>query len=410
MTAIRSVLWVGSATGLAKSGLPESSRFDVVWEPELEAARQLDLTAFHQVIFEVPELKASMTPPFPVPEGVEWTPLATGERPCGLAAKAPAREDEPRVLHGLLVASDAMQRVLDLTLQMSPSLAPVLVTGETGTGKERIARVLHAASHRSAGPFVPVNCAAIPETLLESELFGHVRGAFSGADRDRIGLIESANGGTLFLDEIGEASASVQATLLRVLQEKRVRPVGSSRERKVDVRVVTATHRDLRARVRAMHFREDLFYRLAVLSIHVPPLREHKTDIRPLVCALLAREKDERREISKSAWEALLRHDWPGNVRELESQVTRARALAAPDGPIEPHHFAPSVLRAEPPFPNAPPSSHVAEPLRSALERVERWLIRERLAENDGHRSATAKQLGITREGLYKKMQRLGIE
>ena len=294
-----------------------------------------------------------------------------------------------------------MQRVVDLALRMAPSNAPALVTGESGTGKERIARVLHAGSRRSEGPFVPVNCAAIPETLLESELFGHVRGAFSGADRDRTGLFETANGGTLFLDEIGEASASVQATLLRVLQERRIRPVGSSRERDVDVRVVTATHRDLRSRVREGRFREDLFYRIAVLSLHVPPLRARREDIRPLCDAWLAREAPHAARPSERAWRSLLAHDWPGNVRELENELERATALVPAGSPIEPHHFSSIVQRGEAPFPEAPAPRAPNETLRASLDRVERWLLRERLAENDGRRAETAQQLGITREGLY---------
>jgi two-component system response regulator HupR/HoxA len=408
MFAIRSVLWVGSAEGLARSGLPESARHDVVWEPELEAARRHDLAAFHTVVLETedPELR------FDAPAGV-----AVVRVPRHRVGKAIVRQASEIVAdraqayapaYGVVACSESLRRVLALAIRLAPSAAPVLITGETGTGKERVARAVHQASRR-VGPFVAVNCAALPETLLESELFGHQRGAFSGAERDRKGLIESGAGGTVFLDEIGEASASAQAKLLRVLQERRVRPLGSSTEREVDVRFVTATHRDLLRAVREGGFREDLYYRLAVLLIEVPPLRTRPDDIRPLVRHMIAREAAES-DLTPEAWAQLEAHAWPGNVRELENEVTRALALAEPGEPLQPKHFSERLGASFAPIANLPLESQPDETLRETLDRVERWLVHEALRRNGGHRARTARGLGVTREGLYKKLKRLGIE
>ena len=272
---LTTVLWIGSAEGLARSGLPESARHDVVWEPRVTDAKRHDLGAFHTVVLETDDA----TLPFPVPSGVELVrvprrpakPIPEARDALPLDTEAVRPSD-----FGIVAASEPLRRVLALAVRLAPSAAPVLITGETGTGKERIARVVHQASRR-AGPFVAVNCAALPETLLESELFGHRRGAFSGADRDHKGLIESADGGTVFLDEIGEASASAQAKLLRVLQERRVRPLGNSQETAVNVRFITATHRNLLRDVREGRFREDLYYRLAVLPLAIPHCANART-------------------------------------------------------------------------------------------------------------------------------------
>jgi two-component system response regulator HupR/HoxA len=412
MTAIRSVLWVGSAEGLARSGLPESARHDVVWEPELAAARRHDLAAFHTVVLETSDPELRFDAPAAV-EVVRVPPHAVGrvlERRTSEIVADRAENDPPA--YGVIASSEPLRRVLALAIRIAPSAAPVLVTGETGTGKERIARAVHEASRRT-GPFIAVNCAALPETLLESELFGHRRGAFSGADRDRKGLIESAAGGTVFLDEIGEASPSAQAKLLRVLQERRVRPLGSAQEREVDVRFVTATHRDLLRGVREGHFREDLYYRLAVLLLAVPPLRERPDDIRPLVRHLIVRDAKANagaHDPTPEAWAQLEAHAWPGNVRELENEVTRALALADPGEPLQPKHFSERLGASFAPIANLPLDAHPGEPLRDTLDRVERWLVHDTLRRNGGHRARTARQLGVTREGLYKKMKRLGIE
>ena len=408
MTAIRSVLWVGSASGLARSGLPESARHDVVWEPELAGARRHDLAAFHVVVLETADPEVALDAP-PGVTVLRIPPRAVSralvQRTCESVADA-GETYAPRL--GVVAHSASLRRVLDLAVRIAPSAAPVLVLGETGTGKERIARVVHQASRRP-GPFVAVNCAALPETLLESELFGHRRGAFSGADRDRKGLVESADRGTVFLDEVGEASPGAQAKLLRVLQERRVRPLGAVEEIAVDVRFVTATHRDLLREVREGRFREDLYYRLAVLALEVPPLRERPEDVRPLVRHLIEREH-RGLEVTPEAWRRLEVHAWPGNVRELENEVTRALALADPGEPLDAKHFSERLGASFAPIANLPLETHPEETLRETLARVERWLVHDALRRHGGHRARTAKQLGITREGLFKKMRRLGIE
>ena len=255
-----------------------------------------------------------------------------------------------------------------------------------------------------------VNCAAFPDSLLESELFGHVRGAFTGADRNKAGLFSEANGGTLFLDEIGETSPSLQANLLRVLQEREVRPVGSSRSIPLDVRVVAASNRSLRDAAGQGSFREDLYYRLAVFPIHVPPLRARREDILPLAEHFLAlhgrREKKQSCLLSREAARLLLTHDWPGNVRELENEMQRALALVDTDSLITPKLLSDAVRDIVDPIRQA---CRAGDSLRDNLDRIEAWLIQRALEQHGGRRAASAKKLGITREGLYKKMKRLGI-
>jgi Nif-specific regulatory protein len=258
---------------------------------------------------------------------------------------------------------------------------------------------------------VAVNCAAFPDGLLESELFGHVRGAFTGADRDKPGLFLEASGGSLFLDEIGETAPPLQATLLRVLQEREVRPLGSARSRPVDVRVIAATNRDLRDEAARGAFREDLYYRLAVFPITVPPLRARRDDVLPLAEHFLVRhgERDGKPgcRLSHAAAQLLIAHDWPGNVRELDNEMQRALALAPKGGLVTPKHLSPQVAGIALPVQR---ESRPGDTLRANLDRVEAWLIRRALEQQGGRRAATARKLGITREGLYKKMKRLGIE
>jgi len=300
-----------------------------------------------------------------------------------------------------------MQRVFALVDRASRSRATVLLTGETGTGKELVARAVHDGGLRARQPFVAVNCAAFPDTLLESELFGHVRGAFTGADRDKHGLFEAADGGTLFLDEIGETSGPFQAKLLRVLQEREVRP-GS---RAVDVRVVAATNRDLWREGSPGGFRPDLYFRIAVFPIHIPPLRERAGDVRRLAAHFL--EQHGRAEgkpgvrLSPEAERLLEAHAWPGNVRELDNEIQRALALAEPGETLGPEHFNDRLRAILPPI---EASLRPGDTLRETLDRVEAWLIREALAAHSGRRTQTARHLGVTREGLYKKLRRLGIE
>ncbi|HEB54591.1 MAG TPA: sigma-54-dependent Fis family transcriptional regulator [bacterium] len=282
----------------------------------------------------------------------------------------------------------------------------VLIQGESGTGKELVARRVHAGSRRGKGPFVVVHCGAIPRQLVESELFGHVKGAFSGADHKRLGLFEAADGGTLFLDEIGELPLDVQPALLRALQFGEVRPVGSDRARTVDVRFVAATHRDLAAAVRAGSFREDLYYRVAVLELHVPPLRERREDIAPLAEAFLAREAARaRRRLSfdDAALRRFEQHAWPGNVRELENAVVRLGVLA--DGPAV---TAADVERVV--FGHA---RHVSPPSAEGLptldlKALEAMAIDAALRAHDGNKTRAAATLGIALKTLYNKLNARG--
>jgi transcriptional regulator with GAF, ATPase, and Fis domain len=288
----------------------------------------------------------------------------------------------------------------------------VLIRGETGSGKELVARAVHRLSPRAARAFLPHNFASIPDSLVESELFGHARGAFTGAHADRPGLFELADAGTLFLDEIGDASASVQSRLLRVIQEQEVRRLGDGRARRIDVRIVAATHRDLAAETRTGGFRADLYYRLHVLALDVPPLRMRREDVPALAAHVL--ERLSRRDglavraMASAALDRLLAHDWPGNVRELESVLTRAAHVTGPGGVIEPESLGSEILA--PPRDDRPllvRERHAT--LRGRTLAYEAELIRTALEAHRGSRSLAARTLGLTRQGLWKKMRRLGI-
>jgi transcriptional regulator with PAS, ATPase and Fis domain len=311
----------------------------------------------------------------------------------------------------VVTSSAAMSAVFDLVDRAASSPSTVLLTGETGVGKEVIARELHARSVREDEPFVAINCAAFPESLLESELFGHTKGAFTGADRPKIGLFEAAGTGTLFLDEIAEMGLPLQAKLLRVLQEREIRPVGGTRQIKVRCRIIAATNRVLAKEVQAGHFREDLFYRLNVFPIRIPPLRERKAEVLPLARHFLAlhgpREGKTGCHLSLASGQLLEGYAWPGNVRELENEILRALMLTPSGQLVTPKGLSPKIVEIlEPIAQGARPE----ESLKEALDRVEAWMIRRALANNDGRRTRTAKKLGLTREGLYKKMKRLGVE
>jgi len=275
--------------------------------------------------------------------------------------------------------------------------------GETGSGKEMIATAIHKLSSRASGPFVRVNCGALSESLLESELFGHVRGAFTGAERDRLGLFAEAGDGTVFLDEIAEAPPSVQVKLLRVLQHGEVKAVGADRPHPVRARIVAATNRALAGEVDAGRFRRDLFYRMSVFPVPIPPLRQRAADVPVLSTRFLARfEREERRDtggFTPEALDLLTRYPWPGNVRELEHEVHRLVLTVPIDQRIRPHHLATSIREA-----TALPH---AAPLATLLARIELALIRQRL-EALPTKSAAARSLGITREALYGKLRRLG--
>ncbi len=304
----------------------------------------------------------------------------------------------------LVGRGDAMRRMLSLLDRVAPTPMPVLLQGESGTGKELVARALHDNSPRAARPFVAENCGAIPETLLESTLFGHVRGAFTGADRPRAGLFEAADGGTLFLDEIGEMSPGMQSRLLRVLQEGEVRAVGSERVRKVDVRLIAATHRDLQEMVARGTFREDLYYRLAVIVVRVPALRDRREDIPELVAHFLQRSARREVSVDRAALAALCAAPWPGNVRQLQNEVLRAAVLS--EDVIRAEHLTVGVSSPEP---RAAPTGHSGLDLRNAVEDVERAMVLRALASHGGNQTRAAKTLGLSRFGLQKKLRRLGI-
>ncbi len=312
-------------------------------------------------------------------------------------------------LEGIVAESGKMQEVLSLVHRVAPSTTTVLLRGESGTGKELIAQAIHYQSGRSAGALVKVNCAALPETLLESELFGHVKGAFTGAVTDRPGRFQAAHGGSIFLDEIGDISPGVQAKLLRVLQEREFERVGSSRTLKVDVRVIAATNQDLEAAVREKRFREDLYFRLNVVPILIPPLRERREDIPPFLDHFLRKYAEENRKairgLTREARDALLKYDYPGNVRELENLIERAVVLCR-DEVIGPEDLPLGLQEAaEGPVAASPPGSLPAE-----LERMERRMIEEALARAEGVQTRAAELLGISERALRYKLRKLGLK
>ncbi len=301
---------------------------------------------------------------------------------------------------GVIAKSRAMKQAIELARRVAKVDSTVLVTGESGVGKERLARLIHEESTRVGGPFVAINCGAVPETLLESELFGHAKGAFTGASQDRPGIFEAAHGGTLLLDEIGEVPAQMQVKLLRALQEREVRRVGENRTRKVDVRVIAATNRDLLAEVRAARFRQDLFYRLRVVEIRVPPLRERLDDVLALARIFLVETAERTGQrvtgFTPQAANQLLRYSWPGNVRELENAVERAVVLST--GPrIEVDDLPDEIGRAL-------PTTYAPGDVRP-LKEIERNYILATLDANDGNKARTAEQLGIGMATLYRKLK-----
>ena len=306
---------------------------------------------------------------------------------------------------GIVAQSPTMQQLVDLARRVAKVDSTVLITGESGSGKERVARLVHEESTRAAGPFIAVNCGAITETLLESELFGHARGAFTGATSDRPGLFEAANSGTLLLDEVGEVSPGMQVKLLRTLQEREIRRVGENKSRRVDVRVVAATNRELAHGVAGGTFRQDLYYRLKVVELHVPPLRERRDDVLPLARVLLAdaalRMKRKISSLAPAAADQLLRHDWPGNVRELENAMERAVALAR-GSRVEIEDLPEEIRQA---FARLVASKGSVRP----LDEVEKDYILAALKLNDGNQTHTAEQLRIGSATLYRKLKRYGL-
>ena len=327
--------------------------------------------------------------------------------------EASARRDEVGAVAPLMGAGRAMEEVLSTVGKIADSLAPVLIQGETGTGKSLLARHIHALSERREQPFLTIDCGALPENLLESELFGHVRGAFTGAVNARRGLVQEAEGGTVFLDEIGELSPGMQVKLLRVLQEHEIRPVGSNKVIPVDVRFVSATHRDLAKEVERGAFREDLYYRLAVVPIHLPPLRERREDIMMFAGRFVqkynVRYGKSITAISPASLQILAEQPWKGNIRELENVVERAVLLA--EGEV----VTPGCLGLRPPAPVGPAAASGPIPeeeglsLQEAVRHAERRAIIRTLALVDGNKTKTAALLGISRRTLYDKLEEYGL-
>ena len=304
--------------------------------------------------------------------------------------------------------SEKMKELFDLLARVAPTDATVLILGESGTGKELVANALHHNSPRAGGPFIKVACAALPETLLESELFGHERGAFTGAVARREGRFWSAHRGSIFLDEVGEMSATTQSKLLRVLQEKEFESLGSTRTIKVDVRVIAATHKDLEKEIREGRFREDLFYRLNVVPVSIPPLRERKDDLPSLAVHFLSlyREKNRKdlKEISPKALDLLIRYDWPGNIRELENCIERA-VIVARGEMITPADLPPQIQALS----MGKENQGILFPSGISLQEMEKALILKTLEDTGGNRSRAAEILGINRRTLQIKLKEYGI-
>jgi DNA-binding NtrC family response regulator len=349
---------------------------------------------------------------------IELVPLrdATGEQAYFIEKMEPLRvaQGQPAA-QGLIGRSPAFQRMLELVSRVGPSQASVLLLGESGTGKELVAQAVHEASPRAANPLVVVDCASLPETLFESELFGHERGAFTGASTSKPGLVEAASGGTLFLDEVGDIPLPMQVKLLRLLESGTYRRVGSTELRRTDVRVVAATHRDLKGMVAEGRFREDLYYRLSTFPITLPALRDRVEDIPLLAVALLARVVPQRRmSLSTGALAVLQRHAFPGNVRELRNVLERA-ALLADGTSIEPVHVERALGSDEPASARrasgpTSPESLAASASDASLRSVERAALQAQLKAHRGSRAELARKLGISERSLYRKLRDIDQE
>jgi len=316
--------------------------------------------------------------------------------------KQPAEKALPQLPAGFVCESAAMRRVVETAAVVAPSNAPILILGESGAGKEMIAQLIHRWSSRASGPMVAANCAGLPESLIESELFGHTKGAFTGADAVRQGFFRAAHGGTLFLDEIGELPLHLQPKLLRALESGQITPVGSDAPVKVDTRLVAATNRDLAEAVRAGTFRDDLYYRINVVELIVPPLAERSEDLLPLASKFAGEFSGGPVRLSPQATQCLLAHRWPGNVRELRNAIQRACLLCRGDV-IMPEHLPPKIAAlTAAPKENSAPSGR--------LSQVERATILATLKECDGNRTHAAKKLGISRRALIYKIRAIEAE
>ncbi|MGH9513383.1 MAG: sigma-54-dependent transcriptional regulator [Terriglobales bacterium] len=319
------------------------------------------------------------------------------------------RIDTESGLHGIVGSSAKIQDVLRMISRLKDTSTPVLISGESGTGKELVARAIHFRGPFANRPFVAVDCGSLVPTLIESELFGYEKGAFTGANRSKTGLFQSAQGGTIFLDEIGELPLELQGKLLRFLQEKEIRPVGSNQKVKVDVRVIAATNRDLEAEYRAGAFRKDLYFRLNVVTVHLPALRERRSDIPMLVHWFLDRKApDASVQVTHSAMKAMLQYDWPGNVRELENCIERAVALG--DRRMIDHNDLPPAVISESQLPEtAIPPRTASTPSSTDLEDIERTTIERVFEQVKGDKALAGKMLGISRATLYRKLKRYNI-
>jgi two-component system response regulator HupR/HoxA len=339
--------------------------------------------------------------------------LELHDSPEQLVRRVAGRRSKIRALSGFDRLTRAADSPLNEICQLAQKIAghelSVLVTGESGTGKELLARAIHYASERAERPFVVENCGAMPDTLLEGELFGHKRGAFTGAHEDRIGLFQQADGGTLFLDEIGDTSPAFQVKLLRALQEGEVRPVGSPRSVPVDVRIIAATNRDLEADVASGRFRQDLYYRIAGISLHMPCLRERPQDIPLIVASMFKESALAGRRFSAEAMKFLVAYNWPGNVRELQNEILRAVALGEGDV-LDASLFSPHLRQT---MGSSKPALSGFDPegatLRQLLDQVEVQVIDAALRRHRGNKTRVAEELGLTRVGLRMKLSRLGI-
>ena len=425
--------------------LPDGSGLDLLrWlDAQARSERAVVITAYGSAENAVEALKAGafdyLTKPVDLRQfrsvvaaalGVAPGPAASAAAPARRAAAAAGataaglEAGAATAVRRLVGDSPAMQQVRELVDKVARSMAPVLISGESGTGKELVARAVHALGVRAAQPFVAVNCGAIPEALLEAEFFGYRKGAFTGAAEDRAGFFQAAHGGTLLLDEIGELPLAMQSKLLRAIQERAVRPVGATAEVPVHVRLLSATHKDLAAEVRAGRFRQDLYYRLNVIPIHLPPLRERLADLPAICAALLARLADEAQvapapTLSARALQRLAGYDFPGNVRELENLLHRAVALAPGDliddvdlglpeieaGSADDAAPAPVMAEEAPPGPAALPADLVAH-----LDAVEREILQRALARHRYNRTAAGASLGLTLRQMRYRMARLGID
>ena len=383
------------------------------------------ITAFGSLDTAINALKAGafdfLTKPVDLPRLRELVGAA-----LRMPAPAPAGK-EPSIDQRLLGSSPAMDELRATISKVARSQAPVYILGESGVGKELVARTIHDQGARAAGPFIPVNCGAIPSELMESEFFGHRKGSFTGAHADKPGLFQAASGGTLFLDEVAELPLQMQVKLLRAIQEKSVRPVGAATEVTVDVRILSATHKDLGTLVQDGRFRHDLYYRINVIELRVPPLRERRGDLPQLASTILNRlalaQAQKPPRLAASALEALDAYSFPGNVRELENILERSLALADSDcidasdlRLPQPQSATPRVPSSEPPAPAAAPQEAVVDidpasaALPSYIEQMERTVIQKALEENRWNKTKTAAQLGITFRALRYKLKKLGME